>query len=62
MSYLGRAVLKLYMEVHYLKRKKREKLPHGSDIAPQGKITKPRALQGLAKGTHYSCSPAFACA
>ncbi len=28
----------------------------------QGKITKPRALQGLAKGTHYSCSPAFACA
>ena len=34
MSYLGRAALKLYMEVHYLKRKKREKLPHGSDIAP----------------------------
>ena len=34
MSYLGRAVPKLYMEVHYLKSKKREKLPHGSDIAP----------------------------
>ena len=34
MSFLGIAVPKLYMEVHYLKRKKREKLPHGSDIAP----------------------------
>ena len=34
MLFLGIAVPKLYTGIDYLKRKKREKLPHGSDIAP----------------------------